>query len=1051
MLFSALPALALALVQAAPGGGTVVPASNAGLVAVEVRGGDESDQLFARRAIGAKPGTLFGEADLQDALAAVRATDRFRKVEGWLEARPSGPTLRVNLDPWPALTELIFIGKSPLPTRKVLFPELRKGVRPGQFRLERWMAQATQRIQGAGYPKASIVFRRENGDSRLVVEILLGSPSVIRTCRLDGELDGYSREKILSVAGIVPGRTLWTPELQRQVANPLRKRFVKDKRLEGRVDDSSWNEEGGEFAFRVHVGPKVEVNFEGDWKWSWKNRKTFIPITRAASYNPELLDEGDRGFLRYLRGMGYLDAKVSHRRDEVLGDDGKPVLVRITYSIHPGVQVFISQVRFQTAGDIPEKTLLKVADPPSSWFGLGNPVARPDAMDAMEDRLKDYYLGLGYADISLRRLPMERQGEKAAVGFAIQERQKQMLSSLVLDLPDDPAWDPWIYADSLALVLADHPLLTGPAKGPIRHLRSDRRGLEFRRAAIECKVDPSRPGTIRLVLTPDAPLPLVRNDLALVLAAVRNRTNALGIQRPTPRIQLDGEDTVVARIEVPEQSRTDVHRLVVQGSDRTQARAVFRETGLETGLPMAPEQLYKAQANLGNLNVFRTLDVKSNMAEAGPEAQGRTWKEGDLLFQAQERAPWIVTSSFGYDKSQGYHIGTGIERLNLGGMGRTMDLGIRAGNATIQNPTLLKWFPTGDYDRSVDMFSVGYTDPNFCPGSLDGILPDRTHLRAEAAYIEEHQDVYLLRRRRVTADLEWLVGTNVSFATGYRFERAEVRPSIGWIDPKELSDLSRNPDRSIVSAPYVQIVRDTRDSPLDPTRGSFSSAKVEFSISALGASPNSSFAKLDARQQWHWPMGGARAQAGIVTFGLRIGAAYTLGQSAQNMPLSERFFAGGPTTHRGVEPDALGPFEYITLRDTKWPHDAIKDQWKDIPVGGQGMVLASLVYRFPLIGQVLWGEVFADSGQVYEYLNNPAAPPEPDPSKPKPPDKEGRDMSAYPPFRTAMGLGLISKIGGIPIKVEYAADVRRIFGLPRTKHERDTQLRGVLISAGFQF
>ena len=58
--------------------------------------------------------------------------------------------------------------------------------------------------------------------------------------------------------------------------------------------------------------------------------------------------------------------------------------------------------------------------------------------------------------------------------------------------------------------------------------------------------------------------------------------------------------------------------------------------------------------------------------------------------------------------------------------------------------------------------------------------------------------------------------------------------------------------------------------------------------------------------------------------------------------------------------------------------------------------------------------------------------------------------AAFPPFQTALGVGLILKVG-LPIKIEYAADARRIFGLPRTQRQRDTQLRGVLISAGFQF
>ena len=53
-------------------------------------------------------------------------------------------------------------------------------------------------------------------------------------------------------------------------------------------------------------------------------------------------------------------------------------------------------------------------------------------------------------------------------------------------------------------------------------------------------------------------------------------------------------------------------------------------------------------------------------------------------------------------------------------------------------------------------------------------------------------------------------------------------------------------------------------------------------------------------------------------------------------------------------------------------------------------------------------------------------------------------------LRTALGAGLIFKIG-VPLKVEYAADLNRIRGRQRSQSDRDTQLKSLLISAGFQF
>jgi hypothetical protein len=59
-------------------------------------------------------------------------------------------------------------------------------------------------------------------------------------------------------------------------------------------------------------------------------------------------------------------------------------------------------------------------------------------------------------------------------------------------------------------------------------------------------------------------------------------------------------------------------------------------------------------------------------------------------------------------------------------------------------------------------------------------------------------------------------------------------------------------------------------------------------------------------------------------------------------------------------------------------------------------------------------------------------------------------VGPFPALRTTPGFGLIFKLG-FPLKLEYATDLKRILGKFRTQDERDTQLRGLLISAGFQF
>jgi outer membrane protein assembly factor BamA len=306
----------------------------------------------------------------------------------------------------------------------------------------------------------------------------------------------------------------------------------------------------------------------------------------------------------------------------------------------------------------------------------------------------------------------------------------------------------------------------------------------------------------------------------------------------------------------------------------------------------------------------------------------------------------------------------------------------------------------------------------------------------EGAYIEEAQAAFFARRRRFTPSLEWKVSPVQVVQFGYRFERVEVASNtdsnnVPLLADQDLFLLARTPARSIISAPYLQIVVDRRDRPYDPTQGTIFLGRLELANQAFGTSTNSSFVKLDLRHQWNWPVG-FHAEYGVIMASTRLGLARPTAQSAKDLPLSERFFGGGSFTVRGVEPDMLGDIQRTDSLGNKLA--------QPIPLGGQALVVMNLEYRFPFFGmQSVWAEVFVDSGQVYRSLTSQT-----DPITLK------RVPPSFPALRTTLGVGIILKLG-FPLKLEYAADWKRIMGRPRSQDERDTQLKSVLISAGFQF
>jgi len=988
------------------------------LTSIRIDGGDEDDRRFATAALGLRPAQSVTNAGFQQALVAVRLVDRYLSVEGLL--RPDG-SAELRLVPLRPLETWRWEGDAiPVPLRKSLLPELRKGQRLGPQRRAVLTGQAELQLREAGYPEARVTATLEQDGRNLRLQLVLGAPTLIREIRLDGDPAPFTRESLLKASGLQPGHSLWTPTIVREAQRHLRQLLVKAHRLEGSVQLEATGE-AGVMLLSIRPGPIVTLRAKGlNFLAPLLGRprlSEFVPLVRAERYSPSLLEEGAGRINTYFRNQGYPEAKVWYERVVSVGTAERPEAVIITYFVEHGPRRTIGTIHFEGNREVAETDLRKEVVLPRRFLIL-RPHAKVEAVKALEDRVTAAYLQRGFPEVRVRRRVETGADGSVEVRLIIREGQRRFIDALLLDLPAEPGFPPENLSKSLLLAFTDR---TSPETGTTRY-RTDRRHLPGFEGTME-----STAHGVRLSFNPS--LPLVRNDLALVVADLRQRLSSAGAAKPQVKLAFeeDGPRPIV-RIQVPSQPLDQARRLVVQGSDHTRAQAVLRETELQPGTPLNPAKLDEGQIQLGNLGAFQRVDLLGVKDLPGQELE--PWQRGDLALSLRERSPWVFSESFGYDSTQGYHFGLNAQRLNLGGMGRVLDFGVRAGDQTLDSPALRRAFPTGNIKRSVDSTSVGYTDPWFLPGALDSWLASRTRFHMEGAYIQEAQAAFFARRRRFIPSLEWKIGPVQSVQFGYRFERVEVAANtdsngLPLISDQNLFLLARTPSRSIISAPFLQVNVDRRDRPFDPTMGAYFMGRLELANQFFGTSANSSFVKLDLRQQWNWPMG-FHAENGVVMVSLRLGLARPTAHSAEDLPLSERFFGGGSFTVRGVEPDMLGEVSRTDGAGNLLP--------MIIPLGGQALAVINLEYRFPLLGmQSVWGEVFIDAGQVYRSLRPEAGTPSP-----------------FPPPRITPGLGLIIKLG-FPLKLEYAADWRRIMGRPRTTDERDTQLKSLLISAGFQF
>jgi outer membrane protein assembly factor BamA len=194
---------------------------------------------------------------------------------------------------------------------------------------------------------------------------------------------------------------------------------------------------------------------------------------------------------------------------------------------------------------------------------------------------------------------------------------------------------------------------------------------------------------------------------------------------------------------------------------------------------------------------------------------------------------------------------------------------------------------------------------------------------------------------------------------GYRYRRltcpGEGLPPVtytirGIVDPCDRTSLQRavtlgpNPVSIDVGALDASVVRDTRDNPLNPTRGSFISLNLSVAPRVLGTDFN--YVRELLQASFNLGIGHTLTWSQRVL----VGSIYTFGED--RLPVDDLFKAGGANTVRGFGTDALGP---------QTPAGEA--------LGGAATLVANEELRYQH-SSGLGAAVFYDAGNVYPRLRD---------------------------------------------------------------------------------
>lgn len=432
-------------------------------------------------------------------------------------------------------------------------------------------------------------------------------------------------------------------------------------------------------------------------------------------------------------------------------------------------------------------------------------------------------------------------------------------------------------------------------------------------------------------------------------------------------IPVEGQNKMRLRYTVTEGRRYFVRDVLVNGLEKTRPELVTNRLALAPGDPLSQGSMIETQRRLYDLGIFAQVSA----AMQNPLGQERNKY---VLLQLDEARKYSLNLGLGAEFGTLGAVGTpslqspagargfspralvSVSRSNFMGLGHTASTTFRVSN--YQQRVLLNYLaPQFRGDENVNLTFSGLFDKS--------------------------SDVRTFKSTRYESSVQ--LGQRLSRANQvqYRvtFRDVNVDQSSLAIDPSLIPIYSQPVQVTVFSGAFIQ---DRRDDPVDSTRGIYNTIDAGYAPAALAK--QTSYTRTSMRNSTYHQLSRSVVLARTATFG------WLYNLAPNPVPLPERFYAGGATTHRGFPENQAGPRDPVT----------------GFPVGGNSFLFFGTELRFPLIGQNLGAVLFHDMGNVYSSFDKISF------------RYRQRDRTDFDYMVQAAGLGIRVKTPVGPIRVDFA-------------------------------
>ena len=886
-----------------------------GLPIVEVNFdfGDAEPPPGVEELIVTRVGALLSMADVRDSIWHLFSLDRFSDIRVDASPREAGVALRYELAPVRVVDRIEFRGDLGL-SRGRLRDAIaeRYGARP-QLDQTGDVAELLRGLYGdQGYPNVRITISpidRGGGLTTLDIEVTAGDRARLATLTIDGRVLQPEPEVFRRVDLRIGGYYAREPLEQRlaDYADSLR----EEGYFEAVVGHAVAVRPSGrqiDLTLRVDPGPRVSLEFEGD-ALPAEIRETLVPVAREGSVDEDLLEDSSRRLVDYLRQLGFRRALAAYTR---VTDDQE---LRIVYHVERGPRVRIGSIEIEGDAALPRAVL-------EDRLGVarGDPFVEA-TFAAGVAAMVNAYREAGYANARVATQAVEEPGPSGSgpavrLRLTVTEGPRMLIGSISIEDAPDSA-----FAELEATIAA-------------------RAGDAYVRA-----------------------IALADRD------AILQQLLSLGYETAGVRVDatFEPETRRAALIYVVDAGpQILVGHVLITGQFHVSTATIRREVTLVPGQPLSPDRLAESQRRLGALGLFRRI----RLTEISHGSDTRR----DVLV-AVEEAP---ATTLGY--GGGFEAGTRLRRGN-GGDGSAVERIEVAPRGFFEIGRRNLW----GKNRSINLFTRVSLRPNNADEDADGfgfneyralltfqeprVFGSAAELIVSAFIDQSIRSSFNLAQRGVRAEWRRTLASRLSVSGGYSFNQDRLFDEQFNPEDEPLIDrLFPGVALSIVSG---TLIRDRRDDPFEPTRGELMSVDTEVAGRTIGSEVG--FAKTLIQGFLYRRLPGWSDV--IFATGLRVGLATGFPRAVvvtdddgtpilnpdgqpvetivQDLPASERFFAGGSTTVRGFALDRLGDESTI-------------DQ-DGFPQGGNGLIVINNELRLPIWGGV--GAVaFLDLGNVFRTV-----------------------------------------------------------------------------------